>query len=125
MEVCVKVFGGKLCVGVEYNTNSPYEHIRSFDYLLRAEVELFAGPDPHDPLGEVRYKQAVHNLKFTYEVKEDDMKKIDDIKEMKKMIGALPIEWDVHLTADIVVDDMKITVTFDRPVGNSDCHHSH
>jgi hypothetical protein len=52
------------------------------------------------------------------------MKQIDDIKEMKKMISALPVEWDVHLTADIIVDDMRVQVTFDRPFEKSNCARS-
>jgi hypothetical protein len=47
-----------------------------------------------------------------------EMKQIEDIKGMKDMIKAIPVEWEIHLSADVEIEGMKLTVTFDRPVGN-------
>ena len=42
-------------------------------------------------------------------------KELAKFKSIKEGLKSLDISWDVHLTADVEVDGMEISVKFDAP----------
>lgn len=42
-------------------------------------------------------------------------KELTKFKSIKESLKSLDINWDVHLTADVEVDGMEISIKFDAP----------
>lgn len=42
-----------------------------------------------------------------------------DIKRMRDLVNSLDTSWEVHLDATVIVDGMRLNVTFDKPAVNA------